>query len=196
MQNWIRAVQRRWHGAEIDADPFALPAHIAIPAQAAITRMLGFIRFAAVGRKGVEAADSSPILGRFEWKEPIKAYQGLALRRATRSRHDLRAIVLIEMIHRTDTGRSIILHVSFDGADVAARWRSWSNMLGLPLLVERKDGSLEPAERRMGSVKLDSPQPHAGANPLTLRRPMTFGATGRPRIWTQRLCAGSRPHSY
>ena len=196
MRHWIKAGQRRWHGGEIDANPFAPPAHIAIPAQAAITRLLGFIRFATVARSGVEAYDSSPILGRYEWTEKLTAYRGIALKTARRGRNDLRPVVLIEMVHRDDAKRSIVLHASFDGADVAARWRSWSSVLGLPRMIETKTGELEMAERRMGAVRLEAPQPHSGANPLTLRRPMTFGATGRPRVWTQRLCAGSRPQSY
>jgi len=196
MQDRLKPEQRCWHGKEIDADPFALPARVAIPAQTLGRRLLGFIRFASISRDGVEVADSSPILGRIEWRASLRAYQGIALRTARRGRNDLRSVVLIEMVQGEGPARSIVLHASFDGADVAARWRSWSNVLGLPLLIETKTGELEMAERRMGSVKLDSPQPHTGANPLTLRRPMTFGATGRPRVWTQRLCVGSRPHSY
>lgn len=196
MPNETKPKSRLWRGGEIDADPFALPAHVALPAQSMGRRLMGFIRFATISREGVEVAESSPILGRFEWQAPLRAYEGVALRTARRGRGDLRSAVLIEMVHAEDSACSIILHVSFDGADVAARWRSWSNVLGLPLLIETKSGGLEMAERRMGSVKLDSPQPHAGANPLTLRRPMTFGATGRPRVWTQRLCAGSRPQAY
>jgi len=196
MQDRLKPRQRCWHGKEIDADPFALPAHVAIPAQSMGRRLLGFIRFVTISRTGVEIADSSPVLGCFEWQAPLRAYAGIALRTARRGRDDLRSVVLIEMVHGQEPARSIVLHASFDGADVAARWRSWSNVLGLPLLIETKTGGLETAERRLGSVKLDSPQPHAGANPLTLRRPMTFGATGRPGVWTQRLSVGSRPHLY
>jgi hypothetical protein len=188
--------RKRWTGGEIDADPFMLPQRVTIPAAQWHTRLFGFIRYAVIYSDAVKATDSSPILGPFVWSEPISAYRGVALCVAHRESRGARPVLIVELLHATDERRSVVLHASFDGADVAARWRSWGRVLNLPLLVEDREGDLREAERRLGSLLVDTPQPHAGANPLSARRPLTFGATGRPRLWPQRLTAGSRPPAY
>lgn len=187
--------RRRWVGGEIDADPFRLPQRVTIPAAELWQRAFGFIRYAVVYKDAVKATDSSPILGPFVWTEPMHAYRGVALRVAHRGR-DAKPVILVELLHRKDERRSLVLHASCDGADVAARWRSWGRALNLPLLVEDREGELREAERRLGALRIDTAQPHTGANPLSARRPLTFGATGRPRLWPQRLTAGSRPPAY
>ena len=55
---------------------------------------------------------------------------------------------------------------------------------------------LHPAERRLGALQVADPQPHAGANPLSARRPLTFGQSGQPRLWARRLVVGGRPLAY
>jgi len=188
--------RKRWISGEVDADPFHLPQRVTIPANEIMHRLFGFIRFAVVHKDAVKVTDSSPILGPFVWDEPMSAFKGVALRVAWRDRRGGEPVVLIQLVHRRDERRTVTLHVSFDGADVAARWRSWGRVLGLPLMLEDREGELQMAERRLGSLRIDTPQPHAGANPLSARRPMTFGMTGRPRFWQDRLSAGSRPAAY
>ncbi len=188
--------RKRWASGEIDSDPFMLPQRITIPANETISRLFGFIRYAVIHSDAVKATDSSPILGPFVWSEPISAYRGVALRVAWRDAKGAEPVILVQLVHRDDERRSIALHASFDGADVAARWRSWGRTLALPLLLEDRQGELQAAERRLGALRIDAPQPHAGANPLSARRPMTFGVTGRPRLWPQRLSTGSRPTAY
>ena len=188
--------RKRWISGEMDADPFMLPQRITIPANEIMYRLFGFIRYAVVHSDGVKVTDSSPILGPFVWDEPMSAFRGVALRVAWRDYRGGQPVILVQLVHREDERRSIALHVSFDGADVAARWRSWGRVLGLPLLLEDREGELQMAERRLGSLKIDTPQPHAGANPLSARRPMTFGMTGRPRVWQTRLMTGTRPAAY
>jgi hypothetical protein len=191
-----RQTRKRWTGGEIDSDPFMLPQRIAIPASEAMSRLFGFIRYAVIHSDAVKATDSSPILGPFVWDEPMSAYRGVALRVAWRDVQGKQPVILVQLVHRSDERRSVALHASFDGADVAARWRSWGRVLALPLLLEDREGELQEAERRLGSLRIDTPQPHAGANPLSARRPMTFGVTGRPRLWPQRLGNGTRPPAY
>lgn len=188
--------RRRWNGGEIDADPFALPQHVRIPATGLLRRAAGFIRYATIYADAVKVTDSSPILGPFVWSESLGAYRGVALRVAYAGHGGRTPVLIVELVHEQDERRSIALHASFDGADIAARWRSWGRTLGLPLLLEDRGGELREAERRLGRLRIDAPQPHAGANPLSARRPLAFGATGRPRLWPQRLTAGARPPAY
>jgi hypothetical protein len=188
--------RRRWIGGEIDADPFVLPQRITIPAGERMSRLFGFIRYAMVHKDAVRATDSSPILGPFVWTEPMSAYRGVALRVAWRDASGGKPVILVQLVHANDERRSVALHASFDGADVAARWRSWARALGRPLLLEDRAGELQQAERRLGSLRIDAAQPHSGANPLSTRRPLAFGATGRSRLWPQRLGTGTRPLAY
>ena len=189
-------IRKRWAGGEIDADPFALPQRVTIPAPDPLPRLFGFIRYADIRNDEVKATDSSPILGPFVWSEPLSAYRGVALRVAHRRASGAMPVILVEMVHGTNEKHSVVLNASFDGADSAARWRSWARVLRLPLLLEDRGGELQEAERRLGPLRINLPQPHAGANPLSARRPMTFGATGRPRLWMQRLSTGTRPLAY
>jgi hypothetical protein len=188
--------RQRWISGEVDADPFMLPQRVTIPANEIMYRLFGFIRYAVIHKDAVKVTDSSPILGPFVWDEPLSAFRGVALRVAWRDHRGGKPVILVQLVHRRDERRSVALHVSFDGADVAARWRSWARVLSLPLLLEDREGDLQMAERRLGSLRIDTPQPHAGANPLSARRPMAFGMTGRPRVWQDRLTAGTRPSAY
>lgn len=188
--------RQRWIIGELDSDPFMLPQRVTIPANETMNRLFGFIRYAVVHKDGVKVTDSSPILGPFVWDEPMTAFKGVALRVAWRDHKGGKPVILVQLVHRRDERRSVTVHASLDGADVAARWRSWGRVLNLPLLLEDREGELQMAERRLGALRIDTAQPHAGANPLSARRPMTFGMTGRPRLWQDRLMTGSRPSAY
>ena len=184
-----------WRDGEIDANPFDLPAYIAIPAQHWASRAVGFIRYATIYRDAVSANDSSPIFGIRDWSEPITAYEGVAIRVAYRDRACDEPVIIIELRHPV-ASRSVILHVSFDGTDVSARWRSWGDVLGLPTLVEDRSGDLHASNVYLGRIVAEAPQPHRGASALTWRRPLAFGFTGRQRHWPNRLLGGARPHAY
>ena len=188
--------RKRWCGGEIDADPFALPQHLAIRPTAMLARAVGFIRYATIFKDAIKATDSSPIFGLIHWAEPLSAYNAIALRVAWRDASGDAPVILVDLIHATDERRTITLHASYDVGDAAARWRGWGRVLGLKLLLEDKEGALREAERRLGSLRIDNPQPHSGANPLTNRRPISFGCSGQPRLFTQRLSAGARPLVY
>ena len=192
----LKPSRKRWLDDEIDADPYLLPAKVTIPAQGLVHRATGFLRYATVYKTEVAVADSSPILGVWNWTAKISEFEGVAMRIAYRDRKCTgEPIVVVELRH-AHPDNSVILHVSFDGNDAAARWRSWANVLGLPALVESKDGEVRHADARLGSIIVGDPQPHRGASLLTERRPQSFGFTGRPRHFTDRLETGNRPLAY
>lgn len=193
---WQKRRKRIWRGGEFDADPFSLPCHVAVKAIGTVERAFGFIRFATIYRDAVTAYDSSPILGRFEWSEPISAYKGVALRILPCDRHAMKFVAVVELSHRHREIRNIVVYAGEDGVDASARWRAWGRALNLPLLIEDREGLLHPAERRLGAIQISDPQPHSGANPLTARRPLAFGQSGQPRLWGSRLAVGGRPHAY
>lgn len=188
--------KRIWRGGEIDADPFNLPEHVAIKATAWSERALGFIRFATIYKDAVSAYDSSPILGRFEWSEPISAYEGVALRILPRDTERKNFMAIVELSHRDHPAHSLVIYAGEDGVDASSRWRAWGRVLNLQLLIEDREGTLHPAERRLGAIQIANPQPHMAANPLSHRRPLAFGQSGQARLWGSRLAVGARPHAY
>lgn len=185
-----------WRGGTLDADPFALPQHVAVKATALMERAFGFIRYATIYTDAVTGFDSSPILGRFEWSEPMSAYEGVALRVLPRDKYALTFFAVVELSHSGNASRNVTVYAGEDGVDASARWRAWGKVLRLPLLVEDKEGMLHAAERRLGAVQVGDPHPHSGANPLSARRPLSFGQSGQPRLWAGRLIVGGRPLAY
>jgi hypothetical protein len=196
MSSEVKGRKRIWRGGELDADPFSLPQHVAIKATAWSERALGFIRFATIYTDAVSAYDSSPLLGRFEWSEPISAYDGVALRILPRDAEGKNFMAIVELSHSDTPARSLVIYAGEDGVDAYSRWRAWGRALNLRLLIEDREGTLHPAERRLGSVQIANPQPHMAANPLSHRRPLAFGQSGQARLWGSRLAVGARPHAY
>jgi uncharacterized protein DUF6101 len=189
------SARRRWNARALDADPYLLPASLEIPFDGVWRRMAGFMRYATIYKDKVSVQDSSPPFGIWHWEEKIKAYEGVALSVAYKGRSLEEPVILVELRH-ADPAKCLIVHASFDGADAGARWRSWSAQLGIPLLVQDRHGEVREAVDRLGAVQTFAPQPHRGASPLTTRRPMSFGYTGRPRQWSDRVVSASRPASY
>ena len=186
--------RRRWTSPAFDADPYRLPASLAVPFQPIWRRAFGFIRYATIYRDRVVAQDSSPPLGVWEWEAPVTDYSGVVMAIAYKDRDREAPAILIELCH-PDPTKTVTVHASFDGADAGARWRSWASVLNLPLLVQDRSGDLRETSEQVGALKTQAPQPHRGASPLTTRRPLSFGFTGRPRQWSDRVSA-SRPHAY
>ena len=165
---------------EPDAEPSCRPPTSPPKAVNPVERAFGFIRYATVYADAVTAYDSSPILGRFEWSEKMSAYDGVALRILPCDRQAKKFVAIVELSHRANEARNLVVYAGEDGVDASARWRAWGRVLRLPLLIEDREGTLHPAERRLGALHVSDPQPHAGANPLSARRPLTFGQPGPP----------------
>ena len=189
------SARRRWRGAAFDADPYLLPASIEMALDTFWHRMAGFVRYVTIYKDRVSVQDSSPPFGIWAWDAPVSDYEGVALSVAYRGNNHDEPVILVELRH-ADANRSVIVHASFDGADSGARWRSWSAQLGLPLLVQDRHGEVRDVVDRLGGVNVLPAQPHRGASPLTMRRPMSFGHTGRPRQWSDRVSSVSRPSAY
>jgi hypothetical protein len=68
------------------------------------------------------------------------------------------AAVAIMLEHR-DNGLSVPLFVATQGDDAMAEWKSWSRVLGVPLLVDDGDGSLREPVRRIGRLSVGTPGP-------------------------------------
>ena len=68
------------------------------------------------------------------------------------------AAVAVVLEHR-DNGLSVPLFVAAEGDDAMALWKSWSRVLGVPLLVDDGDGALREPFRRIGRLAVGQPAP-------------------------------------
>jgi hypothetical protein len=68
------------------------------------------------------------------------------------------AAVAIMLEHR-DNGLTVPLFVATEGDEAMAQWKSWSRVLGVPLLVADSDGALREPFRRIGRVAVGQPAP-------------------------------------
>ena len=81
------------------------------------------------------------------------------------------AAVAIMLEHR-DSGLNVPLFVATEGDDAMAEWKSWSRVLGVPLLVADGDGALREPFQRIGRVALGRPSPRRRRrSTLKYRRP-------------------------
>jgi hypothetical protein len=109
------------------------------------------------------------------------AYRGVVLRLASLGDSGFRYEV--RLAHR-DPDFGVLLAESDDEADAEYAWRHWARFLKLPELVERVEGTDEPARTLMGAVALGQPGARRLGRGLRLRRPrfLTRRKVGRPEF--------------
>ena len=133
-------------------DPFALPVQFSARDGGAD----GEIRQIELGRERVvlrRAVRGIPM----KVGVPIAAFRGVSLRLMLADGVNV-ASIAITLDHR-DNALCVPLHVSADGDDGLAIWKSWGRVLGLPLLIVDRDGSVREPFPRLGSVGIGPPAP-------------------------------------
>ncbi len=114
---------------------------------------------------------------------PVAAFRGVSLRlRPAEGAQG--ASISVTLDHR-DSALSVPLFFATDGDDCVALWKSWGRVLGLPLLVAERDGTLREPFPRLGGVALGRPSPRRrrrGA--IKWRRPSILlrRKPGRPAV--------------
>ncbi len=68
------------------------------------------------------------------------------------------AAVAVMLEHR-DHGLTVPLFVATEGDDAMAEWKSWSRVLGVPLLVADGEGALREPFPRIGRLAIGTPTP-------------------------------------
>jgi hypothetical protein len=101
---------------------------------------------------------------------PVSAFSGVALRLMPRE-SGIEPVVAVVLEHK-DPGLTLPLCVSTQSDDAFADWRSWANVLGLPLLVADDEGTLSEPFARMGGVRIEKVRPRRRRHSaLKKRRP-------------------------
>jgi Family of unknown function (DUF6101) len=96
---------------------------------------------------------------------PTSSYRGVTLRSAGPG-SDTSNGFEIALLHM-DTNLDVILEACVDDTDLIASWRRYARDLALPLLIEDREGRLQPVQETAGRMG------HArrGGSPLRHRRP-------------------------
>jgi hypothetical protein len=145
-------------------DPFFLPVQFAAKDAAADER----VRHVELHRERVVMRRSLAGM-RMALNMPVAAFSGVAIR-VRQAEGDLPACVAVVLEHK-DPALALTLFVSAEASDAFAEWRSWANVLGLPLLVEDEGVLREPFER-MGGVLISRPRVRRRRhNAIKRRRP-------------------------
>ena len=81
---------------------------------------------------------------------PIREFRGVTLRTLP-PEGDEPAAVAVMLEHR-DSALSVPLFVADAGDEAMVEWKSWSRVLGVPLLVDDGDGALREPFKRLGQL--------------------------------------------
>lgn len=87
----------------------------------------------------------------------ISAFRGVTLRLLPAEGAEPAAIAIV--LEHTDPGLSVPVFVSDEAEDASAIWKSWSRVLGLPLLVDEEDGTLREPFQRLGRLTVGTTKP-------------------------------------
>jgi len=143
-------------------DPFSLPVRFAASDAAADER----VRMVELHRERVVVRRSLAGM-RMALNLPVSAFAGVAIRVTS---GEGAASVTVVLEHK-DPALALPLFVSTEADEAFAEWRSWGNVLGLPLLVE-EDGALREPFQRMGGVRIEASRPRRRRrNAIKRRRP-------------------------
>jgi hypothetical protein len=144
-------------------DPFDLPVRFEAPDHAADerTRIVELHRERVVLRRAVSGM-------RMAINLPVSAYRGIAIRLVQDENGSSVAIAVV--LEHADPALTLSLFVTADGEEVVAEWQSWGRVLGLPLLIAERDGSLREPFARIGAVRVTAPAPRRRRRTTLKRR--------------------------
>jgi hypothetical protein len=136
-------------------DPFSLPVRFEAADGAADggRRVIDLHRERVVLRRSVRGI-------RMALNMPVAAFRGVAIRSDADHGASSPGEVVVVLEHR-DPALSLPLYRSTERDDSVAEWQTWGRVLGLPLLVAERDGSLREPFARLGAVRCE---------PVTWRR--------------------------
>ena len=130
-------------------DPFSLPVRFEAADDAADEhrRVIDLHRERVVVRRSVRGM-------RMALNLPVAAFRGVAIRLTGKENAPTAIAVVLE---HGDPALSLPLFSSSASDDIVAEWQSWGRVLGLPLLVAERDGSLREPFARLGAVRIEAP---------------------------------------
>jgi len=131
-------------------DPFSLPVRFAAADAAAdeCLRIVDLYRERVVLRRSVGGM-------RMALNMPLSLFRGVAIRLTGKVGEPPSAIAVV--LEHGDPALSLPLFCAREADDIVAEWQSWGRVLGLPLLVAERDGSLREPFARIGALRVEAP---------------------------------------
>jgi Family of unknown function (DUF6101) len=153
-------------------DPFSLPVRF----EAADVAADGHRRVVELHRERVVLRRSVRGM-RMALNMPVAAFRGVAIR--LKGEPDTPPSEIAVVLEHDDPSLSLPLFASGECDDIVAEWQAWGRVLGLPLLVAERDGSLREPFARIGAVRVEAPAWHR-------RRRTTIGRRRSARMLRRR----------
>jgi uncharacterized protein DUF6101 len=155
-------------------DPFSLPVRFEAADEAADERrrVVDLHRERVVVRRCVGGM-------RMALNLPVSAFRGVVIRLKQEDDEPPSAIDVV--LEHGDPALSLPLFSSDTADEIVAEWQAWGRVLGLPLLVADRDGSLREPFARVGAVLIEAP--------ARRRRRRTTVSRRRPSIRLRRRAA-------
>lgn len=159
-----------WAGHALRLDPHHLPQQVSYSARS----QTGAVAI-TIDRRGAVMRRNLPTSGLpLSIALPSRVFSGIAARAIDHG--DGEVTVTLEL-HHPDTELCVPLLVSHDLDDIAADWRSWSEVFRLPMLMVEADGVARPLDNALGALTVGRARP---------RRHHAFFADRRPRFLVRR----------
>lgn len=143
-------------------DPFCLPVRFSASDAAADER----VRHVELHRERVVVRRRLRGM-RMALNMPVSAFAGIAIRLLAGEGGAAAAVAVV--LEHKDPALALPLFVSAEADEAFAEWRTWGNVLGLPLLVE-DDGALREPFARMGGVRIARSRPRRRRHSALKRR--------------------------
>jgi len=152
-------------------DPFSLPARFEAADDAADgrVRVVDLYSRRVVMRRSVRGMRMAISL-------PVAAFRGVSIRLDGKPNEPPTTIAVV--LEHGDPALSLPLFSASENDEIVAEWQSWGRVLGLPLLVGERDGSLREPFARIGAVRVEPP--------TWRRRRRSAIARRRPRVLLRR----------
>ena len=131
-------------------DPFSLPVRFEAADEAADERLrvIDLHRERVVVRRSVRGM-------RMALNLPVAGFRGVAIRFAGKTDEPPSAIAVV--LEHGDPALSLPLFSSGTSDEIVVDWQSWGRVLGLPLLIAQRDGSLCEPFARLGALRIEAP---------------------------------------
>jgi hypothetical protein len=146
-------------------DPFSLPLSFVASDAAAD----GQVRHVELFQKRVVVRRT--VAGvRMALNMPLSAFAGICMRLLPAVDGGVPSVAVV--LEHKDPGLSLSLFVATDGDDVIAEWHSWSQVLGLPQLIDDEQDGWRETSARLGGVRVARVRPRRRRHSmLKSRRP-------------------------
>jgi uncharacterized protein DUF6101 len=153
-------IKPEWAGYELRLDPAHFPQRVSYAGREDLSEVsVTLDARGAVMKKTLEKSRLPLSIAL-----PARAFAGVAARAID---HGDGTVTVTLELHHSDPGLTVPLLVAHDLADIAADWRMWSEVYGIPMLMVEADGVARPLEpaatavptpRRRGRIQTRRPR--------------------------------------